>query len=102
MGAHKRRSYSGYQNRREDDNAPATIRNQARKERTMERYETQNSQFETSQVKNSQFGTYDIEIQRDDEQSALIAKVMVSVVAAMALIVMATVVVFSSGGSVLA
>ena len=58
----------------------------------MERYETQNSQFET----------YDIEIQRDDEQSALIAKVMVSVVAAMALIVMATVVVFSSGGSVLA
>jgi hypothetical protein len=42
------------------------------------------------------------EIQRDDEQSSLVAKVMVSAVAAMALLVVATVLVFSSGGTIIA
>jgi hypothetical protein len=40
------------------------------------------------------------EIRVDDEQSALVAKAMVSVVAAMALIVMATVLAFHSGGTI--
>ena len=42
------------------------------------------------------------DVQRDDEQSAVIVKTMVGVVAAMALMVMLTVVAFSSGGSILA
>jgi hypothetical protein len=58
------------------------IRTQSRQERIMERPET--------------------EIQRDDEQSSLVAKVMVSAVAAMALLVVATVLVFSSGGTIIA
>lgn len=45
---------------------------------------------------------HETEFHRDDEQSALIAKTMVSVVAAMALVVVMTVLVFQSGGSILA
>ncbi len=41
-----------------------------------------------------------IEIRTNDEQSSLAAKVMVSVVAAMALVVMATVLAFSTGGTI--
>ncbi|HET9660658.1 MAG TPA: hypothetical protein VFP05_10045 [Thermomicrobiales bacterium] len=41
------------------------------------------------------------EVQRDDEQSAAIAKAMVSVVAAMALVMVVTVLAFQSGGSIL-
>jgi hypothetical protein len=43
-----------------------------------------------------------IDVQRDDEQSAVIVKTMVGVVAAMALIVVMTVLVFQSGGTILA
>jgi hypothetical protein len=82
-GAHKWRSYSGYQKRRGRDDAPATIRSQAQTECTMERYEN--------------------DVQRDDEQSAAIVKAMIGAVAAMTLIVMmTTVLVFQSGGSILA
>jgi hypothetical protein len=45
---------------------------------------------------------HETDFHRDAQQSALIAKTMVSVVAAMALIVVMTVLVFQSGGSVLA
>ena len=40
---------------------------------------------------------YETEMRRDDEQSSLVAKAMVSVVATMALLVIATVLVFSAG-----
>lgn len=40
----------------------------------------------------------EIEMQHDDEISGAVARAMVSVVAVMALIIMATVLVFSSGG----
>ena len=43
---------------------------------------------------------HETEIRMNDEQSDLVAKAMVSVVAAMALIVMATVLAFSSGGTI--
>lgn len=43
---------------------------------------------------------YDIEFQQDEEQSAQVAMAMVSVVAAMALVVLATVLVFWSGGGI--
>jgi hypothetical protein len=42
------------------------------------------------------------DVERDDEQSAVIARTMVSVVMAMALMVVLTVVAFSSGGSIIA
>jgi hypothetical protein len=42
------------------------------------------------------------ETHADDEQARLVAKAMVSVVVAMALLVMLTVVAFSSGGSIIA
>ncbi len=45
---------------------------------------------------------HDFDVQRDDEQSAVIAKTMVSVVAAMALLVVLTVAAFATGGSILA
>lgn len=45
---------------------------------------------------------YETEFHRDDEQSALIARTMVSVVSAMALIMVMTVLIFQSGGSILA
>lgn len=64
-----------------EDETPATIRNQTPMECTMSRNET--------------------EVQRDDEQSAAIAKAMVSVVAAMALVMVVTVLAFQSGGSIL-
>jgi hypothetical protein len=43
---------------------------------------------------------YETEIRNDDELSDLVAKTMVSVVAAMALVVMATVLAFWSGGGI--
>ncbi len=43
---------------------------------------------------------YETQIRRDDEQSSLVAKTMVSVVAVMALMVMATILVFSAGGTI--
>jgi hypothetical protein len=75
-------SDSRYQNRRRRHETPGTIGNQVRTERTVKRYEN--------------------DVQRDNEQSAAIVKAMVSVVAAMALFVVMTVLVFQSGGSILA
>jgi len=43
---------------------------------------------------------HETEVRANDEQSTLVAKAMVSVVAAMALIVMATVLAFHAGGTI--
>ena len=44
---------------------------------------------------------HETEIRTNDEQSSLVAKAMVSAVVAMALIVMATVLAFHSGGTII-
>jgi hypothetical protein len=75
-------SDSRYQNRRRRHETPGTIGNQVRTERTTKRYEN--------------------DVQRDDERPTAIVKAMVSVVAAMALFVEMTVLVFQSGGTILA
>ncbi len=43
---------------------------------------------------------HETKIQMDDEQNSVVAKAMVSVVAIMALMVIATVLVFSAGGTI--
>jgi len=44
---------------------------------------------------------HEIEIRSDDELNSLVAKAMVTVVAAMALLVMVTVIAFHAGGTII-